>query len=147
MDNVTSDTMKRQLTTSQLTDHQFYILKAFIKQFLPKTGTKRHHSGNELEFISAALNRLFARNFGFHLKPDQVLNAFQTLDYEIFNKTKEVDSKYIASKIYVEIDPTTLRELRSTTYGDNPRANQSSLQFKRQQQERIDSFKSSIPNA
>lgn len=139
--------MKRVDNKNSLPPEQAIILASFIKQFLPSTGNKRSHSGNEIHFITTALNRLFRKNFGFHVTADQLLNAFENLGYEIFTKLKNVESKFYLSCTYVDISPATLRELRATTYGTQPIAKQPSLQFKHELQERINSFKNSIPKA
>lgn len=41
-----------KLNQDQLDKNQKEILNAFIEQFLPKRGTKRKNSGNEMEYIA-----------------------------------------------------------------------------------------------
>lgn len=157
--------MRTDLIKNILTDNQSYILESFIKQFLPKRGNKRKHSGNELEYVSNTIDRIIKRNFGFNLKRQNVLEVFIKLGYDIFTKkgdwnceTKEYQpskigeyiriedfySDFDAMFIYIDIDPINLRELKLSTFTMPPNAGEKKILLKQQQQERIDSFKKNI---
>jgi len=47
-----------------LNEEQQQLLDKFIESFLPKRGNKRKNSGNELDYVSNTLDKLFKREFG-----------------------------------------------------------------------------------
>jgi hypothetical protein len=49
------------------TKEQINILDNFIQEFLPPRGNKRKNSGNELDYVTTTLDRVFKQNFGFNL--------------------------------------------------------------------------------
>jgi len=129
---------------SQLDKKQKTILRDFIKTFLPQTGTKRKNSGNELDYIHTTLDRLFIQHFEFNLTREEILNAFQELDYFIFplkgdwdadnkiikpsNTGNLIDygngySTYNASFLYIEVKAETVRYLRKATATLPPNTN------------------------
>ena len=156
--------MRRDLIKNFLTDNQSYILEAFIKQFLPKRGNKRKHSGNELESVCNTIDRIIKQNFGFNLTPQNILRVFIKLDYDIFTKkgdwnwdTKEYKpsnigetktgdgySDFDAMFIYIDIDPINLRELKLATCTMPPNTGEPKILLKQKQQARIESFKKKI---
>lgn len=131
--------MKNQILNFQkhspLTDNQTIILKNFIQEFLPSTGQKRRYSTNELRYIHATLDRIFKVQFGFNINPEDVLNAFIEMGYHnmtlkgewkedlkeiIPSKSGEsvsggIYSEYQAGFIYVDVQASTVKDLRRCT--------------------------------
>lgn len=129
---------------SKLNANQQMILQEFIKTFLPKTGVKRKSSGNELDYLHSTLDRVFIQHFGFNLNEDDVLVAFENLDYQIFslngawdaeNKTVKPSktgdlirggkgySNFTASYMYLDVKADTVRFLRKATATLPPNTN------------------------
>ncbi len=79
------------MNKNKLTENQKGILRIFIEQFLPKRGTKRKNSGNEMEYIGSALNLVFKKNFGFNLNRQNIIEAFEEMEYSIFAKKSDWD--------------------------------------------------------
>jgi hypothetical protein len=143
-------------------NNQKEILKLFIGQFLPKRGTKRKNSGNEMEYIGTALNLVFKKNFGFNLDRQSILGAFEELDYEVFTKNAEwhpepkeykpslkgnsvrvgdVYSDNNAAYVYVDIEPLTIRLLMLTAKTLPVNTNQSKVDAAKEMGKRIELFK------
>ena len=76
---------------SNLTTTQLNILDKFIQEFLPARGNKRKNSGNELDYVTTALDKVFKQNFGFNLTRHIVLKAFKNLGYTVFEKEGNID--------------------------------------------------------
>lgn len=76
--------MKSQI--HKLESKQEKILESFIFTFFEPTRTKRKNSGNELDYISTTLDKIFKQNFGFNLNRRQIENAYKKLGYQIFYK-------------------------------------------------------------
>lgn len=128
--------------SQQLTPEQQQILEDFIKEFLPPRGNKRKNSGNELEYLAPTLDALFRKHFGFAVTFDDVLAAFERLNYTIFTKGGDWDwdkkdfkpsdkgegTKILgirgqlvhtyennnAAFIYIDVDAPKVRDLRRT---------------------------------
>lgn len=66
--------------------NQKILLENFIVEFLPPTGTQRKNSGNELDYITRTLDKVFIQNFGFNLSKFEITNCFSRLGYQIFDK-------------------------------------------------------------
>jgi hypothetical protein len=111
-------------------NNQKKILENFIVEFLPPTGNQRKNSGNELEYITRTLDRVFLQKFGFNLSEIEITYCFSMLGYQIFNKIGIVD--YENKKIkpafinetnksqpiqfsYFDISPKTMRQFMLTT--------------------------------
>jgi hypothetical protein len=124
-----------KLNHGKLDENNKNTLRTFIKQFLPKRGTKRKNSGNEIEYIGNALNLVIKRNFGFNINRQAILEIFEELEYSIFTKFGEWNSeekKYKPSQmgesirfgdvysdnstgyIYIDIEPKIVRQLMLT---------------------------------
>jgi hypothetical protein len=73
---------------------QKYILEDFIVHFLPSTTNKRKYSGNELEYITRILDKVFIQNFGFNLSKTQISQSFHRLGYTVFNKHGTFDTEF-----------------------------------------------------
>lgn len=76
---------------SELTKKQLNILNKFIQIFLPTRGNQRKNSGNELDYVTATLDKLFIQNFGFNLSRHVILKAFKGLGNAIFEKEANFD--------------------------------------------------------
>lgn len=148
--------MKRFQKESQLTATQNDIVNSFILKFLPKRGNKRKHSGNELEYVTTAINRIMKQQFGFDVTRKNVLNCFGELQYDIFTRNGNWDSenkKVIPSKkgdlirlddaytdamfIYIDVDALAVRELKLGTFKLPPNANAQTIEKKKQLDEQI----------
>lgn len=110
-------------------NNQKKILENFIIEFLPPTGTKRKYSGNELDYITRTLDKIFIRNFAFNLSKFEIANCFFKLGYQIFDKdgyldlnTKKtkptiINERYFLSLncyTYFDIKPKSMRQLMLT---------------------------------
>lgn len=106
------------------------ILKKFIIEFLPQTNNERKYSGNELEYITRTLDKVFIQNFGFNLTKDEIAYCFFGLGYNIFDKngafdlefkkmspTSDDNAVYLVPNAYTyfNISPKTMRQLMLTT--------------------------------
>jgi hypothetical protein len=111
-------------------NNQKKILENFIIEFLPPTQNKVKRSGNELEYITRTLDKLFIQNFSFNLSKTEITESFSRLGYQIFDKIGIVDYEKKRIKpafidvsntslpiqyIYFEISPKTMRQLMLTT--------------------------------
>jgi hypothetical protein len=110
--------------------NQKKILENFIVEFLPPTENKIKRSGNELEYITRTLDKLFIQNFSFNLSKTEITESFSRLGYQIFDKIGIVDYEKKRIKaafidelnnslpiqfIYFEISPKAMRQLMLTT--------------------------------
>lgn len=150
-----------KLNQDQLDKNQKEILNAFIEQFLPKRGTKRKNSGNEMEYIATTLNLVFKKNFGFNLNRQNIIEAFEELNYSIFTKNGEWDSEsknhkpsikgnavrigdiysdYNAAYIYVDIEPPIVRQLMLTAKTLPENTNQLKVNATNEMKKRIELF-------
>lgn len=116
---------------------QKLIIEKFLLVFLAPIPSERKNSGNELDYITTTLDRVFKQNFGFNLDRRTIENNFQQLGYKIFHKNQTFDSdkkRYVPSingeikgkqvglgtdiepqYTYFNIDPKTIRILKRTT--------------------------------
>jgi len=151
-----------KLNQDQLNENQKEILIAFIEQFLPKRGTKRKNSGNEMEYITTTLNLVFKKNFGFNLNRPNIIDAFEELNYSIFTKNGEWDSEiktykpsitgnsvrigdiysdYNAAYVYVDIEPLIVRQLMLTAKTLPVNTNQLKVNATNEMNKRIELFR------
>lgn len=106
------------------------LIENFIVEFLPPTGTQRKYSGNELDYITRTLDKVFLRNFGFNLTKEEIAYCFFKLGYQIFDKNGVFDSNTKKIKptnedegyfltldcfTYFNISPKSMRQLMLTT--------------------------------
>ena len=106
------------------------LLENFIVEFLPPTGTQRKCSGNELDYITRTLDKVFLQNFGFNMKKEEIADCFFKLGYQIFDKNGIFDSNTKKTKptiinesyfsslnyyTYFDIRPKSMRQLMLTT--------------------------------
>lgn len=124
--------------SERLTEDQQEVLFRFISTFLPKRGSKRKGTHNEIQFVASTLTRIFNKYFLFPVTPAQVLDAFEALEYTVFvSKSKwDADIKehvrakdgssvnfggiygdYDAAFVYIDIHSSTMRLLRLVTSG------------------------------
>jgi hypothetical protein len=124
------------------------MLELFIETFLPKQENKRKYSGNEIEYISNTLNRIFQKQFGFKLTTKEILGTFEKMGYNIYNKFSSLnsenknfkpstqgdcirfDSPYKennAAFIYVNVSSAFVRQLWLTTTTLPPNTNMEKL--------------------
>lgn len=110
--------------------NQKKILENFIIKFLPPTRNQRKYSGNELDFITRTLDKVFIQNLGFNLSKFEIIDCFSRLNYQIFNKigiydnlskkikpafVNEVNNLNLPQFTYFNISPKTIRQLMLTT--------------------------------
>jgi hypothetical protein len=62
-------------------NNQKKLLENFIIEFLPPTENKIKRSGNELEYITRTLDKLFIQNFSFNLSKTEITESFSRLGY------------------------------------------------------------------
>lgn len=119
-------------------------LSQFIQTFLPKRGNERKNSGNEIEYVTKTLNRIFSKHFNAPLSREEVLGVFINLGYRIFtrnaswdadNKTYkpskegasvrlgDVYSTYNCGFLYIDINASDVRMLRKTSITMPPNTN------------------------
>ncbi|RZK01094.1 MAG: hypothetical protein EOO46_20725 [Flavobacterium sp.] len=157
--------MSTNYEEQELSTEQKDILKKFILYFLPKRGNKRKNEGNEIDTIQTALNRIFNPQFGFRMTRTDILDAFEELGYDVFlmkgewnsDRKETLPSKkgtsvrldegykiYNAAFIYVDIDASVVRLLRSVTAGTPPNSGIKKLEEKEEMKKRIDLFKQTV---
>jgi hypothetical protein len=110
--------------------HHKTLLENFILEFLPPTWTQRKYSGNELEYITRTLDKVFIQNFGFNLSTEEVAYCFFKLGYQIFDKNGVYDLNTKKTKptnedegcfltldcfTYFNISPKSMRQLMLIT--------------------------------
>lgn len=144
----------------ELTAEQKEILTSFIVRFLPKRGNRMKHSGNELEYVTAKIDRIMKQQFGFNVSRRNVLDRFEKLQYDIFTKNGDWDSENKKMKpsakgdmvrmddgyadamfIYIDVDALVVRELKLATFTLPPNANLQTIERKKQLDEQIAIFK------
>jgi hypothetical protein len=125
--------MSKSVNIKLLPDQE-YILEKFLDEFLPPTENKRKHSGNEINFITNSLNRVFVGEFGFRLNNKLLLKAFKTKGYSVFNLSSrwDVEAKDIKpdfksreysdkpSYTFINVNPTTVRDIKRIFVKLNP---------------------------
>jgi len=154
--------MKNNFKQNELTKTQKEILEAFIKKFFTKRGNKRKNSGNEIEYIGTTLDRVFIKNFGFNLSRQNILEAFENLQYEIFTKNGEWNpetknykpsikgnsirkgdgySGQNASYIYIDVKPLIVRQLMLVTLTLKPNTKKEKILATKDMKDQIELFK------
>lgn len=147
----------------ELNKKQLDLLETFINSFLPKRGNKRKNLGNELDYVTTTLNKIFIQNFGFNLNRCQILEIFKKMGYEIFevNSTWDAEEKvYKPSKngnswkivgfsqikespyTYIDISSTIIRELMRTTMNLPEHTNSERVKNTEMLKQKIADFKS-----
>lgn len=148
-----------------LDKNQKEILESFIKSFLPKRGNKRKNSGNEIDYVGRTINKIFIKYFGFNLSRQNILDAFEKLQYDIFVKRGVYDteikvykpsakgtyvrsgdgySRYNAMYVYIDIDPTIVRALSLATFTPRPNTNADKILATQKMKREIYLFKQTI---
>lgn len=146
----------------KLNSSQSKILEEFIFEFLPQRGNKRKSLGNEIAYVGPTLERIFNKHFNFCIETIQILKAFKELNYSIFIKNNKWDSekkdivpgdelkdtnldkifKNLALYfVYVDIEPSAVRQLRLITSGLPPTSSKEKLLEKEDMIKRIKMFK------
>jgi hypothetical protein len=141
------------------------ILKKFIIAFLPQRGNRRKGLRNEIEYTRDALGRIFNQYFNFSITREHILEVFEELEYPIYLKKGEWNSdkkdflpsnkgtttrkdegytSYDAAFIYIDIEPTTVGQLRLVTAGLPSNTNQERVKEKEEMVKRICSFKKTV---
>lgn len=149
----------------QISEDQKKILKEFIKFILPKRGNKRKGSSNELEYLSSTLNKVFIQNFGFNLSRQDILTAFEELEYEIFTRNGKWNSEskiykpstkgdsirrgegydsYDAAFIYIDIEQPIVRQLMLSTMSPLPNTGDKKIQQYNLVKKRLELFREQI---
>ena len=149
---------------NNLTKEQTNILDNFIQDFLPPRGNKRKNSGNELDYVTTALDKVFKQNFGFNLNRQIILNAFEILGYDTFEKEGNIDHENktfkpanngnVKTKIvesgnfqieapftYIDISADTIRHLMKTTAQLPENTNSKTVQKTEELKNKIQKFK------
>ena len=120
------------------------LLSAFIQTFLPKRGNERKNSGNEIEYVTKTLNRIFSKHFNTPLSREEVLSVFINLGYRIFTRNASWDaekktfrpskeeesvrlgdvySTYNCGFLYIDINASDVRMLRKASITMPPNTN------------------------
>lgn len=95
--------------------NQQRILEKFIIHFFEPTDHKRKTSGNELDYITKTLNKVFIRNFGFNLDRSMVANTFTSLGYNVFHKNQTYKSD---TKKFVPAYKGEIMEISYAPFGE-----------------------------
>lgn len=119
-------------------------LSQFIQTFLPKRGNERKNSGNEIEYVTKTLNRIFSQHFNVPLSREEVLGVFINLGYRIFIRNASWDaekktfrpskeeesvrlgdvySEYNCGFLYIDINASDVRMLRKASITMPPNTN------------------------
>lgn len=119
-------------------------LSQFIQTFLPKRGNERKNSGNEIEYVTKTLNRIFSKYFNAPLSREEVLGVFINLGYRIFTRNASWDaekktfhpskegesvrwgdvySTYNCGFLYIDINACDVRMLQKTSTTMPPNTN------------------------
>jgi len=157
--------MKNYFKQNKLDKNQKETLEAFIKIFLPKRGNKRKNSGNEIDYIGTALDKVFIKHFGFNLSRQNIIDTFENLNYDIFTKNSDWNPevkkykpsltgdsirygdgylKHNASFIYVDIKPLIVRQLMLSTFTLPPNTNKNKRLATKEMKDQIELFKKTL---
>jgi hypothetical protein len=154
---------------NKLPAEQDKLFEKFILTFFERTGTKSKNSGNELNYITTTLDRVFKQNFGFNLDRRTIENKFEELGYSVFykNETYNTDTKKHSPSIngeiklkqvgldsgieapytYLDISPKTVRQLMRTTTTLTETTNETKYIETEIMRKRILAFKCEIENS
>jgi hypothetical protein len=136
--------------------NQKKILENFIIEFLPPTENKIKRSGNELQYITRTLDKLFIQNFSFNLSKTEITECFSKLGYEIFDKVGIVDyekkrikpalidesnNSFPIQFIYFEISPKTMRQLMLITSKISGITNSKKIDYTEMMKIKLEKFK------
>jgi hypothetical protein len=139
-------------------NNQKKLLENFIIEFLPPTENKIKRSGNELEYITRTLDKLFIQNFSFNLSKTEITESFSKLGYQIFDKIgivnyekKRIKPAFIDESntslpiqfIYFEICPKTMRQLMLTTSKLSQITNSEKIENIEKMKIKLENFKNS----
>ena len=137
-------------------NNQKKLLENFIVDFLPPTENERKYSGNELDYISRTLDKVFIQNFGFNLSKEEIAYCFFKLGYQIFDKngvfdsnTKKIkptneDEEYfltIDCFTYFNISPKSMRQLMLITSKLSKITNSEKIDETKKMKIKIENFK------
>lgn len=134
------------------------ILVSFVKVFLPPTGSKRKNSGNEIDYLSKTLDKVFVQRFGINISQNATLDLFKSLpDYLLFEVDGELDLKDKIIKhsksgfpsyfTYIDVSPKAVRLLRKTTAKLPDNTNSSKVAEVEELIRQVEEFKSQIINS
>jgi hypothetical protein len=136
--------------------NQKKILENFITEFLPPTENKIKRSGNELEYITRTLDKLFIQNFSFNLSRTEITESLSRLGYQIFKKNGIHDYEVKKIKpfvtgtildgnspffIYFGINPKTVRQLMLITSKLSENANSKKIDSTEKMKIKLEIFK------
>ena len=137
-------------------NNQKKLLENFIIEFLPPTGNQRKHSGNELEYITRTLDKVFIQTFGFNLSKEEIAYCFFKLGYQIFDKNGVFDSNTKKTKptiinesyflslncyTYFDIRPKSMRQLMLITSKLSKITNSEKIDETKKMKIKIENFK------
>ncbi|MBL7799837.1 MAG: hypothetical protein JNL95_03850 [Chitinophagales bacterium] len=159
--------MINQKQPSELSNKQKEILNAFLKSFLPPTGTKRKNTANELSYIHDTVNRVLKQHFNFYVSKQDLLNAFSELEYSLYSQNGEwhpdrkdvrpskngnliaVSEGYIehvAGFLYVEVKANDVRFLMKATTTLPSKTASEKQEAVKQIHDKIKQFKITVAN-
>lgn len=126
------------------------ILDSFVVEFLPKSGNERKYSTNEFDYVSKAIEWVCMKYLGFRPTPEEVLESFETLGYQLLEKKNDnrlkgqlINGNNILSKFkYVDVSPILVRNLRLTTKTLPPNTNPKKLDEISDLRNQIECFRS-----
>lgn len=154
--------MKNYFKPNKLDTNQKEILEIFIKTFLPKRGNKRKNFGNEIDYVGTTIDKIFIKYFGFNLSRQNILDAFENLQYDIFAKKGVYDSEikehkpsnkgthvrlgdgyseYSAMFVYIDIDSPIVRHISLATFTPRPNTKNSKILETEEMKKQMNLFK------
>lgn len=78
------------------------VLEKFILEFLPNSGNNRKYNTNELSFVEQTISNVFLKLFGIKIKGDEIIKAFEELDYVIhFRKDNSMGEDVFIQKLKI----------------------------------------------
>lgn len=124
------------------TNKQKEILDSFIVEFLPKSGNERKYPTNEIDYVSKAVEWVCMKHFGFRPTPEEVLESFESLGYQLLEKKNDNRLKGQLDKFkYVDVSTSHVKKLRLAIKKLPPNTNLEKINEMSELKNRIYTFK------
>ena len=118
------------------------ILDSFIVEFLPKSGNERKYPTNEIDYVSKAVEWACMKHFGFRPTPEEVLESFESLGYQLLEKKNDNRLKGQLDKFkYVDVSTSHVKKLRLAIKKLPPNTNLEKINEMSELKNRIYTFK------
>ena len=118
------------------------ILDSFIVEFLPKSGNERKYPTNEIDYVSKAVVWVCMKHFGFRPTPEEVLESFESLGYQLLEKKNDNRLKGQLDKFkYVDVSTSHVKKLRLAIKKLPPNTNLEKINEMSELKNRIYTFK------